>query len=218
MSRSYFDDAVFIGDSITHGLAFYGLLDSERVIAGESINLESALYKTPYTDADGNALSIFEAVQELVPNKIYIMLGTNGIEWMDTAKLAEMYDGIVVKLKEIAPQATIYIQSVLPVTKELNDNVNRDLTNAKIDAFNAALLELAEKEQVYYVNVAEDFKDSEGNLPEEASPVDGVHFTVAYYQKWIEYLRYHTLEGMNGASGETSEASEASQAAEASQS
>lgn len=125
------------------------------------------------------------------------MLGTNGIEWTDKEKLASMYESLIVKLKEAAPDAIIYIQSVLPVTKELNDNVNRDLTNEKINAFNDLLLELAQKEQVYYLNVAEDFRDSQGNLPEDASPVDGIHFTVAYYQKWIEYLRYHTVEGMS---------------------
>lgn len=197
MSRSYFDDAVFIGDSITHGLAFYGLLDSEQVVASESINLETALYKTPYTNSDGEAVSVADAVKERAPKKVYVMLGTNGIEWTDKENLANMYESLIVKLKEAVPDAIIYIQSVLPVTKELNDNVNRDLTNEKINAFNDLLLELAQKEQAYYLNVAEDFRDSEGNLPEDASPVDGIHFTVAYYQKWIEYLRYHTVEGMS---------------------
>lgn len=206
MSRSYFDDAVFVGDSITHGLAFYGLLDSQQVVAGESVNLETALYKTPYTNSEGQAVSVFDAVKAQSPKKIYVMLGTNGIEWTDKEKLASMYESLIVKLKEAVPDAIIYIQSVLPVTKELNDNVNRDLTNEKINAFNDLLLELAQKEQVYYLNVAEDFRDSQGNLPEEASPVDGIHFTVAYYQKWIEYLRYHTVEGMS-----VPEASESSQ-------
>lgn len=170
MSRSYFDDAVFVGDSITHGLAFYGLLDSQQVVAGESVNLETALYKTPYTNSEGQAVSVFDAVKAQSPKKIYVMLGTNGIEWTDKEKLASMYESLIVKLKEAAPDAIIYIQSVLPVTKELNDNVNRDLTNEKINAFNDLLLELAQKEQVYYLNVAEDFRDSQGNLPGGRQP------------------------------------------------
>ena len=33
-----------------------------------------------------------------------------------------------------------------------------------------------------------------GALPEDASPADGMHFTSAYYQKWLDYLRKHTAE------------------------
>lgn len=193
VSLSYFDDAVFVGDSITTGLSGYGLFEADQVVASTSINLEAALYKTPFTNAAGAPVSMADRVKELAPKKIYLMLGTNGIEWIDGEKLADMYQRLVVKLKEAVPGAVFYIQSVFPVTTALDQNPNRDLTNDKINAFNQRLMAIAEAEGCYFLNVAEALRDENGALPADASPSDGVHFTVEYYQKWIEYMRYHTV-------------------------
>ena len=83
----------------------------------------------------------------------------------------------------------IYVQSILPVTP---DNIY-NLDNSHIDAFNAALLELSKEKGVYFVNVAEALKNDRGELPEEASPTDGMHFGPEYYTKWFEYLKTHTV-------------------------
>ena len=93
-------------------------------------------------------------------------------------------------IKALQPNALIYVQSILPVTP---DNIY-NLDNSHIDAFNAALLELSKEKGVYFVNVAEALKNDRGELPEEASPTDGMHFGPEYYTKWFEYLKTHTVD------------------------
>ena len=57
------------------------------------------------------------------------------------------------------------------------------------------LEKLAKEKELYLVDTysTPGFTDEEGYLPDEASPVDGVHFGAAYYNKWIDYLRTHTV-------------------------
>ena len=189
---SYFDDAVFVGDSVSSGLSYYGIFPAGQVLADTSVNFESVLYKTPFTDLNGNYVSTVDAVACRNPGQIYIMLGANGIEWIDLDRLMGYYETLITRFQEAMPNAVILTQSVTPVTRSLDQDPDRDLTNAKIDAFNNALYELCKKLEVYYLNVAEDFKDEEGYLPDEASPFDGLHFTKSYYQNvWLEYLRNH---------------------------
>ena len=186
---SYFDDAVFLGDSVSSGLSYYGLFPAEQVLADTSVNFESVLYKTPFTDLDGAYVDTFKAVACRNPGKVYIMLGANGIEWLTLDRLMGYYETLITKLKETVPDALLLVQTVTPVTRSLDQDPERDLTNAKINAFNEALYELCRTEEVYFLNVAEDFKDEEGYLPDEASPFDGLHFTKSYYSVWLEYLR-----------------------------
>ena len=68
----------------------------------------------------------------------------------------------------------------------------RDLTNAEIDECNEKLMAMAGEEQVYYVDVASAIKDETGGLPAEFT-TDGLHFKGEYYNKWIDYLKEHTV-------------------------
>ena len=109
-------------------------------------------------------------------------------------KFIEYYGQLIDEVKAIHPDATIYVQSILPVTAAKSSDPL--YSNDKIDSYNQALLELTKEKQVYYLNVAEAFKDENGNLPDEASPKDGMHFGVDYYTKWFDYLKTHTVEGI----------------------
>ena len=64
-------------------------------------------------------------------------------------------------MRELQPDALIYVQSILPVTR--NNNYNMD--NNRIDEFNQALLTLCGEKQVYYLNVAECMKDECDSTP-----------------------------------------------------
>ena len=101
----------------------------------------------------------------------------------------EKYEQIIDTLREINPNVTIYVQSILPVTKEKSDN-DSIYNNPKIDTFNALLQKMCEEKEVYYVNVSEAVCDESGTLPADAS-FDGVHLNKESCQKWLEYLKTH---------------------------
>ena len=125
------------------------------------------------------------------PKKIYVLLGANGVEFLGKNTMMEFYGEFLDAVKQQHPDATIYVQSILPVTQS-KEKKSPDLTNKKIDEYNEALKQLTKEKGLLYVNIAEALKDENGALPEEASPVDGMHFGPSYYKKWFEYLKNHT--------------------------
>ena len=91
------------------------------------------------------------------------------------------------------PDAILYVQSILPINEQkFLANYGYSMTNAEIDECNAALLKMCGEIQVYYVDVAEAIKDETGGLPADFT-TDGLHFKGEYYNKWIDYLKEHTV-------------------------
>jgi len=143
--------------------------------------------------SNGEYSNMLDAAKKVKANKIYVMIGANGISWIGKESFISYYTQIVERLKEDHPDAIIYVQSILPVTKARSDS-DPTLANAKIDDYNISIQEMTEKLEVYYLNVAEAIKDSTGALPAETSPVDGMHFGPSTYQKWFDYLMTHVVD------------------------
>jgi lysophospholipase L1-like esterase len=196
VSPEYFNDALFIGDSITSGIGEYKLLPNATVIAHTGINPSTILTSPVYETAEGESLTLLDAAQDVDARKIYVMIGANGISWIGKESFIGYYTQIIERLKEDHPDAIIYVQSILPVTKERSDS-DPTLSNLKIDDYNISIQKMAEELKVYYLNVAEVIKDSNGALPYESSPHDGIHFGVSTYQKWFDYLMCHVVDADN---------------------
>lgn len=186
----YFDDAVFVGDSITEGIKLYSLMENATVIASKSVNL-STIYTAKVIKAEGGNITIMEALEKASPAKIYILIGANSLA-ADIDSFIGGYGDIIDDIKAMHPQSLLYVQSILPITKALSQQ-RPEIANSKIDECNARLRTLAGEKKVYYVDVAESFKGEDGYLPNEASPKDGMHFGTTYYKKWFEYLKTHTV-------------------------
>ena len=121
------------------------------------------------------------------------MLGINGLKGLGADKTVELYRDLVQHLKETHPDSIIYVQSFMPINEQkFEANYGYNLTNAEIDECNEKLMAMAGEEQVYYVDVASAIKDETGGLPAEFT-TDGLHFKGEYYNKWIDYLKEHTV-------------------------
>lgn len=193
VNDSYFDDAIMVGDSLTEGIKLYSVMKNATVISNVGINLSTIKTKEVISH-EGGKITIPEAMK-LYPNasKIYIMLGANGISWMSKTTFIKLYGEFIDIVKEQHPNATIYIQSVLPINEALfKEHYGQDLTNKKIDSYNAALEDLCEEKEVYYLNVAECLKDSSGGMSSKKTS-DGMHIGKKSYQRWFEYLKTHTV-------------------------
>ena len=194
VSSDYFNDAVFVGDSISTGIELYGVMDGTTVLAGTGANL-SSIYTEPYVkQEDGSRIAIMDGLKQAQFRKVYILLGGNEVRDVEKSRFIERYSSFLDDVRELQPDALIYVQSILPVTR--NNNYNMD--NNRIDEFNQALLTLCGEKQVYYLNVAECMKDENGMLPDAASPADGMHFGPEYYNKWFDYLKQHTVSVPGG--------------------
>ncbi|MBE6788146.1 MAG: hypothetical protein E7539_00600 [Ruminococcaceae bacterium] len=190
VDNSFFTDAMFVGDSITTGIDLYNIVSNVPVVAYTGINSNTILTREVIKTSSGK-VTFLQAMKKYNPKHIYIMLGINGIAFQSKDKFISGYSKFVDEVKKQHPNAVIYLQSILPVTAKKQSNDSR-FANSKINTYNAAIAQLAKDKGVYYLNVAESFKDANGNLPSAASS-DGIHFGTGYYRRWIEYLKRHTV-------------------------
>ncbi|MBR5559124.1 MAG: hypothetical protein IKU72_02630 [Oscillospiraceae bacterium] len=191
VKSEYFDDAMFVGDSITYGMKVYNTMTNATVVAHTGINPQTILNKAVIQE-DGEMLTILQAMNKHDPGKIYIMLGANGVAFLAEEDMMKFYGEFIDAVAAQHPDAVIYVQSILPVTAEKSEDER--YSNDRIDQYNISLMNLCKEKGVYYLNVAEAFKDEQGNLPSEASPKDGMHFGSTYYMKWFDYLKCHAVQ------------------------
>lgn len=186
---SYFDDAVFVGDSRTEGLKMYSGLDSSQFFSSVGMDVDK-VFTDQVVSLNGQLLTVAQALEQASYSKVYIMLGMNELGWVYESVFADNYARIIDTIRESHPDATIYVQSILPVS-QWKDGSNDIYTNANVVRLQKALVAMCEEKGVNYVNVAEGIQDEQGYLPSEATQ-DGVHLTPEYCQRWMDYLKTHT--------------------------
>lgn len=190
VGMEWFDDAAFIGNSRSEGIRLYKIIPQADVFADRGLMIDTVLTK-PVIKTEAGKVTVIDALKEKQYGKVYIMLGTNELGWPYVDVFAEKYAEMVRAVREAQPDAQIYIQSILPVSTEKSQK-DKIYNNEKITQFNEAIRGVAEREQVYYVDVQSALRDEDGGLPKDAS-TDGVHMNKEYYGVWLEYIRTHTV-------------------------
>ena len=103
----YFDDAAFVGDSITEGIKLYEVMTNATVVAARGINLDNVFTDDQIRTAQGNS-TVMGALEAAEPKKIYIMFGANGVGWFTEQHFTDVYTKFVQAVKEQHPDSQIY--------------------------------------------------------------------------------------------------------------
>lgn len=176
-----FDNCAFIGNSRSLDLKEFGLV--KNVYASVGVNVSTVYTKC----APGSSRPIMDEIGRKHYDCYFIQLGENECGWPSESTFVSKYKKIIEDIKKKDPRATIYLQSMIPITKSASDKAEFDCTNERIDTFNALIKQLAKDEGVKYIDVASEFKDRRGNLPDDAA-YDGVHLTKSSCEKWLDVL------------------------------
>lgn len=190
VEENYLDDAVFIGDSRTEGLLLYTGLTNTTGYTYKGLMVDTAFTK-PVINQNGQMVTVMDALRSTQFSKVYIMLGINELGWAYPDLFIEKYKEILDTIREINPNAIIYVQEILPVTQKVSET-HRYITNEKISQYNQMLADMTQEKEVYYLQVSQAVADSQGCLPEDAAS-DGIHLSPTYCQKWLDYLLCHTV-------------------------
>ena len=183
-----FDDKVaFIGDSRTQGLIMYTGLTKINDYSYIGLMVDSAKKKEFVKTSDGKKVTLLEDMKNKDIDTVYIMLGVNELGWAYPEVFKLKYKELIEKIREIKPNINIYVQSIIPVTKEI-DSTNKYINNNRIKKYNDLIKELANELDVKYLDVASALVNDEGYLPSQAS-TDGIHVDRDYCLKWLEYLK-----------------------------
>lgn len=183
---SYFDNALFIGDSRTVGIRDYGSLGNADFFCREGLSTGDAKNSSAsYGDGDlGSMLSSGKY------KKIYIMLGINEIG-NDFDSTFANYKALLENVLAKAPDAVVYLQANMHVT---GDAQTSSINNERINELNRRINTLADNTKVFYIDINPVFDDKDGNL-EAGYTSDGVHVMAAIYQDWSEWFRLYTVPG-----------------------
>lgn len=189
----YFNDAVFIGDSRVLGLSMYcEALDSRSTFfAKKSLTIYDIRDKEWVETEDGRKISVFEALQGVSFSKVYMMVGINELGRGTNESYAEAYKEVIDRILAINPDAIIYINSIMHVTKEKSDG-DPIFNNGAINVRNMALIPYVDCQHIFFLNVNDALDDGEGNLRAELSG-DGIHLKGACYEPWHQYLLFNAI-------------------------
>lgn len=189
---NYFQDAIFIGNSRTEGFFLYSGLEGSTSYATQGLNINTVFTRETVKQDDGTKISVIDAMRAKPDfKKVYIMLGLNELGWVSLDQFQEQYGKLVQAVKEIAPDAIIYIESILPVSAAKSSS-STIYNNERIKLFNERIFAVAQAQKVFYVNVGEAVMDENGCLPSDFTP-DGIHLQKKACQQWLAYLKSHTV-------------------------
>lgn len=184
VEESWFDDALFIGNSLGVGLRDYAPLGNADYFC--------AIGQSVFSVRD-NWLNVYSvgntSLERLLSNrsygKVYIHLGTNECGYPVETVLSA-YQELINLIREKQPDAAIIIQATTTFgrnkAKQYSYMVPETITN-----LNNQLMTLADQDNVYFIDFNPEVVDEEGYLPSTFS-LDGCHPTVDGYRQWAQWI------------------------------
>lgn len=173
---SLFDNAVIIGDSRVVGFSFWEFLPESRALAqGGGMITDIPVY--------------LDQLSALQPHNVFLAFGLNdyGIEnWPIVEDYIEVYVENVNLLKEVLPDAEIYVNSTLAAVGE---GLYASRQYSRIDEYNAGLRAMCEREGYHYID--NDFIGLEhADLYQE----DGLHIQQELYPIWARNMLKEVID------------------------
>ncbi len=195
MGQEYLDKIIFLGDSTTYGMKYYGVLsggkDTQQVWTPSSgtLTLSYQGFATIVYPPTGEEIPIRDAVERTKPEMMVITLGVNGVSFMDEDYFKSEYSSLVNDIKAISPDTKIILQSIFPVasTYEYLSSIN----NTNITEANKWVLAVAEETGCRYLDTTSVLAGEGGWLPQEYQNGDGLHLNEVSFGIVTNYIRTH---------------------------
>ncbi|NLX82358.1 MAG: hypothetical protein GXZ04_00850 [Clostridiales bacterium] len=204
---AYFDDAVFIGDSVGNQLRHYilNLRKEGNEVLGDAQFLTAGAYTVylasrnfipkdmPALQYRGRAVTVRDGLIALNPGKVFIMLGLADEPGRDVDRDIGSYRKLINIIRDAVPDIKITAMSVTPITKSGEGGL---LKQSNINLFNKHLEAFCEEEGIGYVDVASWLKNDHGFLNSEYSNDKKVHLNQHGIKLVVQALHYYAAEQM----------------------
>ena len=178
------DDALFIGDSRTVGLMEYAGIDGADYFCTVGMSVYN-IHKNSVSVPNVGKVTLTELLNGKKYGKIYIMLGINEVGYKFSSTV-EKYSELIEFIKDKQPDAVIFIQANLHVSKSRSDS-DKVVNNTAINGLNAELAKLADGKSIFYLDANILFDDEAGGLSADKSG-DSTHLYAKYYREWGEWI------------------------------
>lgn len=193
---AFFENSVFVGDSVMMGFRNYILRQSEgfmgnpEFLVSGSYSLRMALNPVSSTTIhpiyQGEQRLIWDAMSMLGVKKAFIALGLNDIGMLSVEDTYENYLKVIAAIYEANPDISIY---VISTTNIYNGSEVGNLNNENVRLLNQKMKNYCAKSKEEFINIADYLIDENGYLKEEYCSDNYVHQTSAAYDIWVQVLR-----------------------------
>lgn len=183
---SYFDDALFIGDSRMGGFSLYSEIENREVYFIESLFINK-LDITVLEDGD----TLFDKIEKTDKNNLYLMFGLNESGWKDFTLFTNSLEELILKIRGIHPSMNIYIfllytpqKTVAYDSEQIVDVVIND---------NIEIMKMAYRNNVFVLDM-NPYLVGEDNLIRDEYTHDGVHLNKNGVKVMDEFVKTHVAK------------------------
>lgn len=170
--KSDMETVVFAGDSIVYQMDFSKHFENvyNRGIKGEKIEGLSAR---------------IDSIAAMKPDKLFVLIGINNFYQAIFAEngYLDNYEMLFARIQERMPETKVYIQSILPINKELRP----DIPTQKLKNVNIILELLTEECGFEFINLWKEFADHNDNLDKTLTD-DGHHLSEEGREKYYSFI------------------------------
>jgi len=188
---SYFQNAVFIGDSRMEGFRNASGITQGTFLTSVGLSIGD-MDKQIISTSDGQ-ISVYQGLSGRQYDRIYLMLGTNDLGFYPWDQFQPTFENVIEQFHELQPGAVIYICSVIYLEEsKIGQGFEYD-NNENVQKINSYILSTCEDLWYScYINLNEIFSDGNGELIPGAS-ADGIHLEPEYCEDMLDYLKTHYI-------------------------
>jgi hypothetical protein len=190
----YLNRCVFLGDSRTVAMVNYGLFNDDAALA--QIGISHPIFATnKFINNAGKEYTLKSYLASHQAPVIYILLGVNGINDPSETHYKNTFITLIDSVIKMAPNSNVVLVSIGPVDDK---GIYKDtVQNALIDKYNDFLLKTAEEKHIFYLNIAEILKGSDGQVKSEYNGGDGLHYSRVGSEAIFKYIVEHPVPGIS---------------------
>lgn len=173
-------DLVILGDSQVENGGDWGQRLGRKHVVNRGIIGDN-------TDGVWNRLDEIIAGQ---PQELILAIGINDIsQGLNQYTLVENITRILQRIKKESPKTKLYLQSILPINEKKSFYSLLKGQSQTIEKVNEALVNLAEKEGVIFINTYPSFVEDGTNQLKADWTNDGLHLKEQGYEMWKDILK-----------------------------
>ena len=193
---AFFDDSVFVGDSVMEDFRNYAMVRRDtwlgrlKFLAAVSFSTYSALRpvtaKSIHPVYAGEKRLVEDSIAMMGAKKVFMLFGPNDINITGIDGTAANYVKLAERIRAQSPDVEFYIMS-MPYTVKGHRDYN--LYNDNIRKYNETMKNLTIEQGWGFVDIATPLADENGDLIESYSSDRDIHLRRAAYDVWSQTLR-----------------------------
>ena len=168
---------IFIGDSITDGCEWSELLQNPN-IKNRGIG----------SDTTYGVLKRLDNIIQSEPEKVFLMIGINDLgRGESVSEITSNYDKILERLTKSVPNSEVFVQSVLPISKQ---KLNTQISNEKVRSLNKEIKQLSQKYNLNFIDLYSLMISEDDQLISDVT-TDGIHLNGSGYEIWRNAIQQY---------------------------